>query len=191
MIYKRCTTPDAAFRQKQVEECLLANMAETPYQEISVTQLCQQMNISRKAFYRYYSSKDACLCSLLDRMLMECRLFEIPSKNVDSDTSHEIASFLAFWKQQKNLLDVLIKNNLIDRLISRSIQFLIKEEQPAYHNHKIHDFFYDENVQLFSLAGVFSVIIHWHITGYTLSNEEMARKMTRLLFHPLMHSAES
>lgn len=191
MIYKRCTTPNAAFRQKQVEECLLSSMADTPYQEITVTQLCQQMNMSRKAFYRYYSSKDACLCSLLDRMLMECRLFEIPSKNFHSDTSREIASFLAFWKQKKNLLDVLIKNNLIDRLISRSIYFLVNEEQPAFHKNKIHDFFYDESVQLFSLTGIFAVIVQWHITGYSLSNEEMARKMTRLLFQPMMHEQTS
>lgn len=187
MNYKYCVTAAAANRQRSVEDCLLANMAQTPYKEISVSDLCQQLGISRKAFYRYYSGKDACLCALLDRTLMECSLFEIPEKTTAPNAPQEISSFLAFWKQNKDLLDLLIQNNLVDKLISRTILHVVNETGAKIQCSSDDDFAYDDDVRLFALSGIIALIVRWHCDGYTLSDEEMSQKMSRLLLEPLMH----
>ena len=44
-------------------------------EEISVSDLCDRLNIPRKSFYRYFSSKDGALFALLDHTLMEFETF--------------------------------------------------------------------------------------------------------------------
>ena len=51
-MYKHCTTEESAQRQRQLEQCLLELMADTPYSAITIGQICQQAGISRKSFYR-------------------------------------------------------------------------------------------------------------------------------------------
>lgn len=46
------STPTALRRQKQIEDCLYENLLHTPYQSISVADLCRQIGISRKAYYK-------------------------------------------------------------------------------------------------------------------------------------------
>lgn len=67
-MYKNCTTEQSALRQQQLEDCFLKNMLLRPYAEITISDLCEQSSISRKSFYRYFTNKDSCLASLLDRM---------------------------------------------------------------------------------------------------------------------------
>ena len=46
-------------RQRQIEDCLYENLLHTPWQSISVADICRQVGISRKAYYNYYPDKDA------------------------------------------------------------------------------------------------------------------------------------
>ena len=69
-MYKTCNTEESVLRQQQLEDCLLKNMLQKSYGEISVSDLCEQAGISRKSFYRYFGNKDGCLCALLDRVLI-------------------------------------------------------------------------------------------------------------------------
>ena len=70
-MYKLCKTEQSAQRQRELEQGLLAIMNSTRYEDITVSDMCQKLNIPRKSFYRYFSSKDGALHALIDHTLME------------------------------------------------------------------------------------------------------------------------
>ena len=70
-MYKLCKTQQSAARQRQLELGLLQAMLEQHYEEVSVSDLCDRMQIPRKSFYRYFSGKDGALHALIDHTLLE------------------------------------------------------------------------------------------------------------------------
>ena len=58
-MYKLCKTEQSVRRQREIENCLFDILKEKKYDEITITELCERMNIPRKAFYRYF---DGTLC---------------------------------------------------------------------------------------------------------------------------------
>ena len=69
-MYKMCKTEQSAARQRELEEGLLNIMLSRHYDEISVSELCDQLNVPRKSFYRYFSGKDGALHALIDHTLL-------------------------------------------------------------------------------------------------------------------------
>ena len=63
-MYKLCKTEQSAQRQRQLEEGLLTAMRTKRYEEISISDLCDQMGIPRKSFYRYFFGTDGALHAL-------------------------------------------------------------------------------------------------------------------------------
>ena len=49
-MYKHCSTEESALRQRQFENCLLELMHQTPYSQITIGDLCDRMQLSRKSF---------------------------------------------------------------------------------------------------------------------------------------------
>ena len=76
-MYKLCKTEQSAARQRELEEGLLNIMLSRHYDEISVSELCDQLNVPRKSFYRYFSGKDGALHALIDHTLLEYEGFQI------------------------------------------------------------------------------------------------------------------
>ena len=77
-MYKLCKTEQSARRQRQLEDGLLAAMQNMRYEDISISDLCQQLGIPRKSFYRYFTNKEGALYGLLDHNLMEFESFREP-----------------------------------------------------------------------------------------------------------------
>lgn len=183
-MYRRCITAEADRRQAAVEQCLLNLMGELPYGKISVQTVCDRMDISRTAFYRYFQNKDACLQSLLDRTLYESALFaeeQEDRRGVDS-----IFQFLRFWKRHGSLLDVLLQNDLMDRLVLQMVRYVKTEEPGVLELLSTAHMDCDEEVLIFTLTGLLALIIYWHQSGYRLSEEQMEAKIRRLMTMPLV-----
>ena len=79
-MYKLCKTEQSAKRQRELEQVLLRMMNSTLYEDITVINFCENAGIPRKAFYRYFSSKDGALHALLDHTLLELESFPAQSK---------------------------------------------------------------------------------------------------------------
>ena len=58
-MYKLCKTEQSAQRQRSLEEGLLPAMKTKRYEEITISDLCSQMEIPRKSFYRYFPARTA------------------------------------------------------------------------------------------------------------------------------------
>lgn len=58
---------------KQIDEALLENLSEMPFEKITVDQLCQTALINRSTFYKYYKSKYDLMEQYLKRIMEEFR----------------------------------------------------------------------------------------------------------------------
>lgn len=185
-MYKMCKTEQSAARQRQLEEGLLIAMSARHYEEISVSDLCEQIGIPRKSFYRYFSSKDGALHALIDHTLLEYESFSIPARPGEKRSYHmDLERFFCFWLQQKPLLDALSRSNMSGELVLRAInhalsdtgmptRFLPQDEKTAR-----------QHATMFGVCGLMSMVLDWHHTGYALSARQMSAIAVRLLTQPL------
>lgn len=183
-MYKLCKTEQSALRQRQIEEGLLAVMMVKRYEEITVSDLCGQVGVPRKSFYRYFSGKDGALHGLIDHTLLD---FEQSTGLLSGAHVHNeqmgLEHFFRFWLQQKPLLDALKKSGLSGVLVERAIH----QAQSGYmdsgaryvqpiHRHAI----------TFGICGLMSMATGWHHEGYQESVENMTRMAAELLSKPLL-----
>ena len=184
-MYKQCRTEQSAARQRQLEEGLLAMMLKRRYDEISVSDLCEELGVPRKAFYRYFSGKDGALFSMIDRALMD---FEIHSTSREMFAPETPMGYMehvfVYWTEHRDLLDALKKNNLSGLLIQRALEFSQNLDAiPRFM--LIRDKRLREYGTMFMVCGLMTMIVQWHNDGFTKSTTEMAELTMQLLTQPL------
>ena len=111
-LYRKCTSEKTVTQQKQITESLLELMLLKPFQEITVTQLCQHAGVSRRIFYYLFSNLTGALYALIDRKILEVPILE----------QQGIEEFFNYWKEQKALLEVLEKNAMSGLLMERIVR---------------------------------------------------------------------
>lgn len=190
-MYKLCKTEQSAARQREVEQGLLEAMMIQRYEDISVSDLCNRVGIPRKSFYRYFSSKDGAFHALLDHTMMEYEGFSGPYAVGEHRTlERDLERFFMFWMLKRPLLDVLAKSNLSGVLIERAIAQSISEstlpkrflpgDKPAM----------QEQIVIFCVCGLMSMVMQWHQSGYVHSARTMAHTAVRLVTQPLFPGIE-
>ena len=182
-MYKLCKTEQSAARQRQLEEGLLAAISKNRYDELSVSDLCTQLNIPRKSFYRYFSSKEGALYALLDHTLMQFE--DYPDPGISRTLHRDMSRFFQFWLEQKPLLDALEKNGLYGLLIQRAISYsvtgstvprrFLANDLPEVQS----------QVTIFAVCGLMCMVVSWHQQGYSRPLSQMADIAVRVLSQPL------
>ena len=184
-MYKLCKTEQSARRQRQLEQGLLEMMKHHRFEEISVSDLCDRMNLPRKSFYRYFASKDGALFALLDHTLME--FYETGSlEGLRGGTpSGDLERFFGFWKTHKDLIDAMIRSNMTGMLVERAVS-LAKQEQlmPGYV--KAWEDMLKDVAMSFAVCGLMSMVLQWHKDGYRIPTEKMAQAAVIMLSRPLI-----
>ena len=184
-MYKLCKTEQSAARQRELEHGLVVVMNTMRYEDISVSDLCEKLNIPRKSFYRYFSSKDGALHALIDHTLME---FDVASDYVESkkrSMQSDLETFFLFWVQQKPLLDALERSGLSGILIERAIDYSVSEGTFAADILSNETARMQRPVMMFAVCGLMTMMIQWHHDGYRDSVSDMAKVAKRLLTKPL------
>lgn len=185
-MYKLCKSEQSAARQRQLEQGLLKAMLTKRYEEISISDLCDQMEIPRKSFYRYFSNKDGALFALLDHTLMEFEQSSDPyDKAFGSRALGDLEQFFVFWYERRDLMDALVRNRLSGMLVERATSHALHERMmPSYLLSK------DEKSQhlalTFAICGLLSMVMQWHQNGYQEPPAQMARVASIMLTKPLV-----
>ena len=175
-MYKVCKTDQSARRQQQMEQALLDAMEKRRYEEITVVGLCQGMGVPRKAFYRYFDSKDDALYALLDHTLLDCSRAMLAG----SEERQKLENYFRFWLDRRKLLDALERSGLSGQLIERALWHNTAQgEMPSPLGPKGRE----EILVLLTMV----LVVQWHHSGYRQPPEEMAAGLTRLLSAPLLH----
>jgi len=178
-MYRKCVTEISVQHQQQLSEALLTLMGKIPYEDITVTQLCQTAGISRRIFYHLFSGKTGALHALVDNKILDI------GRHAD-DAGNASVRFFRYWKEQKVLLDVLSANGKSGLLLERMITLVLEEdydviywlERNGWHGSS-------KEVIVFSLSGIMGLVYSWYHTGYRRTPEEMAA-LTEQLTRPYL-----
>lgn len=183
-MYKRCITEQSAKRQRVLERGLLELMAVRRYEDITIIELCNWLNIPRKAFYRYFSSKEGALYALIDHTLMD---FSVDFLAHDPMATYStLEHFFSFWATQGNLLDALERNEMSGLLVQRAILLATDEEIFPSNLFLDHSRATREQVALFVVSGMMAMVAQWHRTRFVHSPQKMADIAAHLLTQPLV-----
>ena len=176
-MYKHCTTEESAHRQRQLEQYLLELMADHPYSNITIGQICDLAGVSRKSFYRYFDSKDGCLHALLDHVIMDGNAYYINAE--DNSPPAFCIRIFEYWHRQTPLLDALEKNGQSLQLLQRIIRYILKEEPEYARYMNINNNSVMEHV-VFTVSGVMGLVLKWHHEGYQKTAEQMGELLYQL-----------
>lgn len=185
-MYKLCKTEESARRQQLLEQALLTAMASRPYGEISVSDLCREAGVPRKAFYRYFSHKDGALYSLIDHTLLRFEEFATGvCRSPDRPWQESLEIYFRFWMEQRTLLEALIANDMSQIVVVRSIQCALSAQGVPQKYRRWKSLEIEEKAISFILCGVMGMVIGWCQGGFRETPEKMAATAAKLLTEPL------
>ena len=184
-MYKFCKTEQSVQRQRELEQGLLTMMEHQRFDEISVSDLCDRLNIPRKSFYRYFSSKDGALFALLDHTIME--FYDTGSiEGLRGGTpTGDLERFFMFWKTHRRLLEAVQRSNLNGILVERAVSLAKQEELMPGYVREWEDTMKDVAMS-FVVCGLMSMVMQWHREGYKIPTERMAKAAVMMLSRPLI-----
>lgn len=183
-MYKICKTEESARRQRMLEEMLLQAMTSKPYNKITISSLCQENGIPRKAFYRYFPTLDDALLALIDHTLDRSNSSAITVwDGSDRFSSEPLERFFSYWQTQKSFLQALTANNLWPLLIERTTVFVNRQktgsEDPA-----VSEDYEKDLPEYFVASGLMFTILRWYSDGFPSSPRKMAQATADLLSSP-------
>lgn len=185
-MYKKCQSEHSTIRQRQLEQGLLEAMKTKHYEQISVSDLCQQMGVPRKTFYRYFSGKEGALHSLIDHVLQDYDLYVSPNLREDSSALEYMELIFSYWLQRKDVLDVLQRSDLTGMLIIRAILLAQEETAKPIRFLPAEVRAEQKHITIFMVCGLMSMVAQWHHEGYQEPVRQMAQIALRLLTEPLV-----
>ena len=187
MVYKICQSESSTQRQREMEKGLLQLMLRKNYEDISVSDLCDFLQIPRKTFYRYFNSKEGALYALIDHTLGDFFQMPLTGKWFRGTATGDLSLYFHFWYQNKDLLDALQRSSLSGILVERANSFALQE---GHMPHQFKRFFSEAQsiAMAFSVCGLMSMIMQWHRQGFLLSPDEMTSLAIELLTSPLLNA---
>lgn len=166
----------AAQSKQKMEQALLALMNQYDYKEITVTQIAQEAQLSRKTFYRLFSDKDEILALFFERRFQEyfAQVKELKLRHYWD----VVQLFFDFWEERKDLLLLLQKNNLLQRAFEQSYQYSMQVFE-FVRSKEIADSFSLTLPYLlaYSVGGMHSMLLRWVEKGMNIPSAELISKL--------------
>lgn len=185
-MYKQCKTIQSSERQYKIGESLITLMKKEPYSKITISTLCRENNISRTIFYRYFDTKEDVFLFLIDHLMYEHEQFDLKRPQPDRRTLQwDIEGFFLFWYSKREMLRVIIDNNLTDILFEQLISRGRRERAGAALMPLDDEQYMQPLVLTFSFYGLVSLLLEWNRQDYKTSPKVMAEASVRLLTKPL------
>lgn len=158
--------------QQMITNALLSLMKSYPYEDISITQICEEAQVVRRTFYRNFEAKIDILEFYLDNMIKQ---YSIDYLNIKLDMYDLLKNYFEFSLLHKEFLLQLEKNNLfflLDKSIKRSIYKFI--EMPKI-KETIADPALDDYVLGFIASTASSLLSLWVKNNFKEATETLAK----------------
>lgn len=154
-------------------DALIVLMSRKKYSEITVKELCQQANYSRKTFYDNFREKDDVLTHLAENIAMSFRL-------TDDHTNH--LHFFRFWYELRDLAAQLIENDLLSKVCTLSFEIYVSLLRERNWD-SIYGRFADNREYAFEFvaAGCYRMVYLWYCDGFQQTPEELAGLVDHIL----------
>lgn len=191
-MYKLCKTEQSTLRQREIEEALFDLMKAKRYEDITITELSEKMNMPRKAFYRYFDSKEDALAALIDHAMADYTGFSIERSNdKNRSLTSELEEYFKFWMSRRELLAALERSSVLGTLIERSINYPIEERIAIAKFLPEDDPEVRSRIFKFAFAGMIYTMIEWYKSGFKTPARDMAKATGRMFTTPLFPNLSS
>lgn len=172
-MYKKCKTIQSARRQQYIIETLVSLMQEHTFEEITVSSLCQQANIPRKSFYRYFDTKKDLLQATLDSIQDSYHRYTAPRRPQNATIEEDLTLFFSFWKEHSSVLSAIRFSRMSNIFVENRVKDAFRERKG------------DRLTACFAVTGLYGVLLEWAYGGFPGTPGEMARHTLRLFTMPL------
>lgn len=177
-MYRKCATEVSAKHQKQITESLLALMLKMPYEDITVTQLCQTAGVARRIFYHLFNNKTDALYAMIDQTIQE-------AQGYGPELRDETVRFFCYWRDHRPLLDALRKNEMTNLLLERMLTSVLQEDYDVRSWLLADDREDGVDILIFKLSGIMGLVYSWYYSGFRKSPAQMARLLNEIMHNPL------
>lgn len=177
-MYRKCATERSVRNQRNLENALLELMQKLPYGEITVTQICETADVSRRVFYHLFGSKQDALYGLIDHRILDVESYR-------ADLSDMALRCFLYWQDQQALLDALTGNGMGGLLLERMIISIMQEDYDVWRWLQAEDLRNRQDILVFNISGVMGLVFSWYYSGFRKTPEEMTQLMKTLMRNPL------
>lgn len=160
---------------KTVIDALVIKLNDTPYSEVSISELCRAADISRMTFYRHFSTKDEVVESYME-YLHQNYLKEVVQKNRFASYIQYENMLLAFQNVKTHIqyVEYLINNNLSEilerKLIENELSLSLRSQQTEE----------DRYLCVAYASTIYGIMVNWVREGMTTSPEMLSRMIIDL-----------
>lgn len=165
--------PAALTSKKLLSSALIKLMDKKEYEYISITELCEHSQVSRRTFYRNFNKIDDIIIFIAKGIINEF-VSEI-NKHSKESFYDVMISFFSFWKNYSQIILTFNKSNLIHIIFKEYIECL--PEIPCICNINKIDLECEDTAYLvaFAAGGLWSMLTYWIICGCKQSPEELSK----------------
>jgi len=158
--------------RQRIVRALLTVMEQYDYKEITVTQIAQEAQLSRKTFYRLFSDKDEILDLFFEKLFQ--KFFEQVRAQEIKHYWDLVQAFFDFWEERKELLALFQKSHLLPRVLERSYQYSMKIFE-FIRSKELADFFAVPLPYLlaYSVGGMHSMLFKWIEKGMEIPSSTL------------------
>ena len=126
-MYKLCKTEQSSKRQREIEEAFLNLMLEKHYDDITVSEICDKINLPRKSFYRYFDGKEGVKQAILYHTFFDFNIFYITNNSDKNKLYEELETLFYFWKEKHKFLEAFDKSGLLGLVVESAVTFSMKD----------------------------------------------------------------
>ena len=179
-MYKICHTEDSSRRQRELEQGFAQMLRSQPYDKITLTELCRQLNVPRKSFYRYFPAKEDCLLALVDHTLSDCNDIALGGWRGERELNRAaLLRFFRYWQEHRDFLDIIAENQFYYLILDITTVIVDRMKETAGKSS-----FAKDQLEYFVAHGLMATVLRWHHFGFQSSPEEMAEVFSKLLVSP-------
>ena len=182
-VAKTCTNEKTAARQRWIENGLLQLMLENRFEDISVTDLCRHLGLSRRSFYRYFSDMEDVLDCLMSHTFQDMAI-----TNADL-TIPALEEYYAFWLRRRQLLSALAHSGIHGKIAQYALKYADEESLKKHLSGNDLGMDITGEMNLFVISGLSALLISWHTDGFRKTPRQMAQIAYRMLSQPLLVDA--
>ena len=161
----------SAMTKEWIFQALMLLMKTKDLNKISITEVCTKAGVSRMAFYRNYNIIEDVIMERMDQVFID--FLDQAFAGVNFDTHNTTLLFFRCFRNEKVLIENLIKSNANYLLLSKCNEYLIKlTKRIAVKTYD--DPIKESYIAKFYVGGFFCVLMEWTQNGMNESDHHMA-----------------
>lgn len=169
-MYVRNTNKADLGSQNMISDALLRLMKRTPYQEITVTEICREADVGRKTVYRNFEGKEDVIDFQLDLMAEQYRA-EIRGMTSEGHLRHHFE----FTRNYADYFTTLYHSGLFPAVGTKFFA-LLPSMMPLWSEDPVEQQYRSEYI----VGGIYSVLKIWIQRGFQESVDQMAELVQRM-----------